>query len=263
MTAGRHARRCVLAAVCFAAAALTTLMAPVHALATDTSIFGSSTPAAPDTADDNSIELGVKFSADSAGSVTGIRFYKSTANTGTHTGTLWTTGGSVLATGTFSGETSSGWQTLTFGSAVAITPGTTYVASYLAPAGHYAATSHGFDSAVDAAPLHALDDASAGGNGVYVYSFGSALPNSSYHATNYWVDVTFATDAVPTPTPTPTATATPTPSPTGTPSPTFDVMTAAETLSQAAVTDTALLASLVGFAFVTLCLIAFTVHRRR
>ena len=31
----------------------------------------------------------------------------------------------------------------------------------------------------------------ANGNGVYVYSSAPAFPNSSYNATNYWVDVVF------------------------------------------------------------------------
>ena len=38
------------------------------------------------------------------GTITGVRFYKESDNTGTHTGSLWTAGGTLLATGTFSGE---------------------------------------------------------------------------------------------------------------------------------------------------------------
>ena len=53
------------------------------------------------------------------------------ANTGTHVGNLWTTSGTLLATGTFSGETASGWQQLNFTTPVDITAGTTYVASLL------------------------------------------------------------------------------------------------------------------------------------
>ncbi|HEY8113761.1 MAG TPA: DUF4082 domain-containing protein [Actinomycetes bacterium] len=53
-------------------------------------------------------------------------------------------------------------------SPVAITAGTVYVASYLAPAGHYAADNSYFASAgVDNAPLHALQDGVSGGDGVY------------------------------------------------------------------------------------------------
>ena len=55
------------------------------------------------------------------GWVSGVRFYKGTGNSGTHTGSLWTDGGTLLATGTFTGETASGWQTLEFPTAVQVT----------------------------------------------------------------------------------------------------------------------------------------------
>ena len=38
----------------------------------------------------------MKFRANRAGYVTGIRFYKGTGNTGTHVGSLWTSGGNKL-----------------------------------------------------------------------------------------------------------------------------------------------------------------------
>ena len=83
------------------------------------------------------IELGTRFRADVDGVVSGVRFYKVAGNTGTHTGSLWSNAGVLLATGTFSGETGSGWQTLTFSSPVAVTANTTYVVSYFDPTGHY------------------------------------------------------------------------------------------------------------------------------
>ena len=46
----------------------------------------------------------------STGSVTGVRFYKAAANTGTHVGSLWTTGGTLLASATFTDERRRGWQ---------------------------------------------------------------------------------------------------------------------------------------------------------
>ena len=42
-------------------------------------------------------ELGVKFTADTSGQIVGIRFYKAAANTGTHTGNLWSAAGTLLA----------------------------------------------------------------------------------------------------------------------------------------------------------------------
>ncbi|HVN85475.1 MAG TPA: DUF4082 domain-containing protein, partial [Candidatus Binatia bacterium] len=119
-------------------------------------------------------------------------FYKSAANTGTHTGSLWTSGGSLLATGTFTGEASSGWQQLTFPTPVAITANTAYVASYHTNTGHYAGDADYFATAgVDNPPLHALRNGVSGGDGVYAYG-GSAFPTNTFRSANYWVDVVFA-----------------------------------------------------------------------
>ena len=134
--------------------------------------------------------LGVKFSSSVAGSITGVRFYKAAANTGTHVAALWSAAGTQLAQGTVTNETSSGWQAVTFDTPVAITADTTYVASYLAPNGHYSVTGGGFASAVVNDPLRALAN-SVSANGVYRYSASSAFPTSDYNATNYSVDVLF------------------------------------------------------------------------
>jgi LmbE family N-acetylglucosaminyl deacetylase len=152
------------------------------------------TPATPATADGSALELGVRFQSDVAGFVTGIRFHKGAGNTGTHVGHLWSATGSQLAAATFSGESASGWQTVSFASPVAIAANTTYVASYFAPAGHFALDRPYFTTAYDNAPLHAPADGAGGGNGVY-YAFGSGFPTGSFGAGNYWVDVTFDTTA--------------------------------------------------------------------
>ncbi len=157
------------------------------------SMFSSDqAPASGSSADATPTEVGVKFRADTSGFVTGVRFYKGTANTGTHVGNLWTTGGQLLASATFAGETASGWQSVQFGAPVPIAAGTTYVASYWAPAGRYAADLDGFAAAgVDNPPLHALQSGVDGQNGVF-RSGSAGFPNDSYRSANYWVDVTFA-----------------------------------------------------------------------
>ena len=88
----------------------------------------------------------MKFRSDDTGNVTGIRFYKGVNNTGTHVGSLWTTGGVNLASATFSGETGSGWQQVDLVPPVAITAGTTYIASYHTTVGKYSADSGYFTS---------------------------------------------------------------------------------------------------------------------
>jgi hypothetical protein len=153
------------------------------------SIWQNGTPSgAVDAADTSSVNLGIQFQANSNGHITGIRFYKEADNTGTHTGSLWTSGGALLATGTFTNETASGWQELDFSSPVAITAGTTYVASYLTSTGHYADTQNGLASAVTNGPLTAL---AAGG--VYAYGAANTFPSNTYNASNYWVDVVYST----------------------------------------------------------------------
>jgi hypothetical protein len=149
----------------------------------------AATPANVDSGDTSSVELGVRFVPARNGTISGIRFYKASTNTGTHTGTLWSSSGAVLATGTFTNESASGWQTLTFATPVSVTAGTTYTASYLAPSGHYSYNGAFFGSDYTSGPLTAP---SSGGNGVFAYGGGGVRPTSSYNATNYWVDVLFS-----------------------------------------------------------------------
>ena len=151
----------------------------------------SATPATPDAGDGKGVEVGTSFSSSSDGMVTGLRFYKSALNIGSHVGSLWSSGGVRLATGTFTGETASGWQTLTFGTPVAVTAGTTYVVSYFAPSGHYAATSQFFATTYTNGPLTV-----GTGNGLYSYAASSTFPGSTYGSTNYWVDPIFKTGTV-------------------------------------------------------------------
>jgi hypothetical protein len=145
--------------------------------------------------DGSAVELGTKFRADVGGKVAGVRFYKARANRGVHTGHLWRSDGSLLASVTFGQETTSGWQTARFGSPVAIAAGETYVISYHTDVGHYAGDNGYFaDHTVDSGPLHGLADGTDGPNGVYHYG-GSAFPTDSWRQTNYWVDVLFVPDA--------------------------------------------------------------------
>jgi hypothetical protein len=167
----------------------------------------ASVPAVASDSDTASVNLGVKFRADVNGFITGIRFYKGTGNTGTHVGTLWTSGGAQLATATFTGETASGWQQVNFATPVAVTANTVYVASYLAPNGRYAGDNNYFAAAgVDNPPLHAIQNGVSGGNGVYAYGSSTIFPASTFGSSNYWVDVVFTTTGAPVDTTPPTVT---------------------------------------------------------
>src|SRR5438552_11812080 len=113
-------------------------------------------------------------------------------DTSTHTGSLWSSTGTLLATGTFSGETASGWQRLDFSTPVAIAANTTYVASYHT-GGIFSYSHYYFQNAgADAGPLHALQDGVDGPNGVFSYTTDNKFPNQTYLAANYWADVVFA-----------------------------------------------------------------------
>jgi predicted secreted protein len=162
--------------------------------ATSTIWSGSAAPGTASLNESNPLELGVKFRSDVAGYIRGIRFYKGSLNTGTHIGNLWTTSGTQLATATFTNETASGWQQVNFATPVAIAANTTYIASYFAPQGGFAVDTNYFASAgVDNGTLHALSNAAATGNGVFLYGSVSQFPVNTFSASNYWVDVVFST----------------------------------------------------------------------
>jgi Domain of unknown function (DUF4082)/Fibronectin type III domain len=171
------------------------------------SIWGNAvTPGGIDSGDGSSINVGVKFKTDVFGQATGVRFYKASTNTGTHVGSLWTSSGQLLASATFTGETASGWQQVNFAQPVLLNPNTTYIASYLAPKGHYSqdggyfytvpAANASADS-VDSPPLHALRNSNGVTNGIYSYGSSTIFPTNTSNAENYWVDVAFSPSAPP------------------------------------------------------------------
>ena len=153
------------------------------------SIWQNGTPTGSAESNDPTAQTwGVQFQASSSGFITGVRFYKEPDSTGAHVGSLWSSTGTLLASGTFSNETASGWQELDFSSPVAVTAGTTYVASYFSATGYPAYTAQGLASAVTNGPLTAL-----AGGGVYAYGASNTFPTSTYNNNNYWVDVVYST----------------------------------------------------------------------
>jgi len=141
---------------------------------------------------DSSLTLGLKFRSDSGGSIAGIRFYKGAGNNGTHIGLLYSVSGSLLGQATFTGETASGWQQVTFSTPVAISANTTYIAAYFSTSGFAYDSSYFTSSGVDNAPLHALRSGVDGPNGVYAYGASPQFPAYSSADANYWADVVFA-----------------------------------------------------------------------
>ena len=166
------------------------------------SIWGNNTlPASAAVSSDTSgVELGVKFKSNVSGAVMGIRFYKNPANSASHSGSLWAPDGTLLATGIFNNETSTGWQQLIFPTPVVIQADTVYIASYYTPVGRYMFqkdffTNNAASNSFLTAPATSVDES----NGVYKYSENTAFPTESFNGTNYWVDVVFKPDTVFTP----------------------------------------------------------------
>src|SRR5258708_2914883 len=163
-------------------------------------IFGANwTPYVTSANDSGAYELGMKFQSAISGWVAGVRFYKGTGNGGTHTGELWTSSGTLLATGQFLNETASGWQTMVFPSPVQISANMTYVVSYYDPLGHYSVDEDLFDSAMNTPPLTAVKADymhAGGGNGVFNPG-GPGFPTQMNHGWSYSVDVIFATTQPP------------------------------------------------------------------
>ncbi|MET3898989.1 hypothetical protein ABIB57_002941 [Devosia sp. UYZn731] len=165
-------------------------LAVTAATPTGTTLFATNaTPANANVNDASSVELGMRFTVATNGTINGMRFYKGAQNTGTHTGTLWTSTGTQLGTVTFTNETASGWQSASFSNPIAVAAGTSYVVSYHTSIGFYSATAAYFGAATSNGGITAPANTGGAGNGVFAYGSATSFPSGSYNATNYWVDV--------------------------------------------------------------------------
>lgn len=208
-----------------------TILTATAPAVTATSVMASSAPAAqnqnvgdPLIAAHGGVELGVKFRSDTAGYITGVRFWKGSQNTGVHTGEVWSSGGTLLATATFSSETASGWQQVNFSNPVPVTANTTYVLSYHTTSASIAYTAGAEAAGFSNGGLHLLATGADGSNGMYHYDTtpgASAFPDTyNGMAPYYWVDAVYTT-TVPaqSPAPAPSPTPVPTPAPPASPPP--------------------------------------------
>ena len=151
-------------------------------------LFTTQTPAIGNISDGAGInyELGMRFSATSAGKIRAIRFWKAPSETGTHVGRLWSTTGQELASTTFSNETASGWQQATLATPLAVTPNVELVVTVNTAGGYYVATNDGLATAVVNGALRS----SVGNNGVYGPP--GRFPSNTWRASNYFRDIVFA-----------------------------------------------------------------------
>ena len=166
-----------------------TIWAPAHAV-----------PRRPTIGDPGAVELGTRFRSrpqrlrSPASAST-----RAAANTGTHTGRLWTNTGTLLGTVTFTGETASGWQQATLRQRRSpITANTTYVVSYHAPNGHYTGTDNFFapQASTTAAAARPARRRRRRQRRLPLRAGGS-FPTETWQLRDYWVDVVFSTGPPP------------------------------------------------------------------
>jgi hypothetical protein len=180
----------------------------VNAAVSGVTVFTTQTPVAttdndyPGATSIQGVEDGLKFTSSTAGYITGVRFYKTSGNIGTHIGELYSSTGTRLAQATFTNETATGWQTVSFTTPVAITANTTYTAAYFSSLGYYTEDNDYFlNRSVTNSPLTAPADGTNGasgtdpgsGQGTFQYTASPAFPNQLYLSANYWVDPVFST----------------------------------------------------------------------
>jgi hypothetical protein len=174
------------------------------------------------------MELGMRFTVSTPGSVAAIRYYRGSNDTPASTGALWTATGQRVTTVTFSSAWRRGWQSARLARPVALSPDVSYVASYQMPAGQYPVQTAAF--AGGATLGNPTIRGTAGG-----YRPGGGFPGVSSSGTAYYVDVLFSPGGSGVPNPTPsTASATPSPTPTtghSTPMPTTSQPTPTPTTS--------------------------------
>jgi Domain of unknown function (DUF4082)/Bacterial Ig-like domain (group 1) len=150
-------------------------------------ILTTQVPSIPNFTDNYPYEFGMKFRSAKGGQITAVRFWKAPSETGTHLGKIWTAGGTLLASVTFTNETASGWQEQLLETPVNIQANTTYVVSFNANT-YYVATYDQLGSPIVNGDLSSVAD---GNNGLYDVNPHS-FPTSSYRNTNYYCDITLA-----------------------------------------------------------------------
>ncbi|RUR86784.1 N,N-dimethylformamidase beta subunit family domain-containing protein [Chlorogloeopsis fritschii PCC 9212] len=150
------------------------------------SVLTTQSPSNANATDSVPYELGMKFRSAKGGQISAVRFWKAASETGTHVGKIWTAGGTLLESVTFTNETTSGWQEQLLETPVTIQPNTTYVVSVNVNS-HYVITYSELGSSIVNGDLSSVAD---GNNGVYNVSPNS-FPTSSYQNSNYYCDIAF------------------------------------------------------------------------
>jgi Domain of unknown function (DUF4347)/Domain of unknown function (DUF4082) len=160
------------------------------------SVFTTQTPTETSVTDGSGsagdYELGMEFRSTKAGQISAIRYYKAPNETGSHTGRIWSSTGTLLASVTFTNETASGWQQQVLATPLTIQANTTYIVSVNTNS-YYALTTNGLATTITNGDLSAVAD---GSNGVYNATPGN-FPTQSYQNSNYFRDIVFTANPTP------------------------------------------------------------------
>ncbi len=153
-------------------------------------LFGTQQPDTPNASDNRSYELGVRLNALVSGQITGLRYYKSSQETGTHTGHVWDANGQLLGTATFNTETASGWQQALLATPLTVQAGNSFTVSVNTNS-YFPTTLNGLAQSTNNGYLSTM----VGNNGV----FGNigTYPTQSYQNSNYFRDVLFTPAGLP------------------------------------------------------------------
>jgi hypothetical protein len=153
-------------------------------------LFTTQIPAQSDVTDNKAYELGMKFRVSKPGRIVALRYWKAPSDTGTHVGRVWAADGTLLATVTFTSESSSGWQQQALATPLVVAADTTYVVSANV-ARYFVTTRQGLATSVSNGDIRSVAD---GLNGVFGNS--GVFPTSSSQSSNYFRDIVFIADQV-------------------------------------------------------------------
>lgn len=171
-----------------------TVTAPQLPPVTGQSLFTNQLPVQMSNSDGANVnyELGMRFMATTAGQIKAIKFYKSTSESGAHTGKIYSATGALLASVLFTAETASGWQQQTLSAPLTIAANTEYTVAVNTGNTYYVDTVSGMATQIVSGNIKSI----VGSNGVYG-SIGT-MPINSYQNSNYFRDIIFVASSTPT-----------------------------------------------------------------
>jgi hypothetical protein len=152
--------------------------------------------------DSGTTELGVKVKPSTNGYITSLRFYKPIISTETtHTGNIWNSTGTKLATVTFTNESEYGWQEARLSSPLRVSEDQLYILSYGTTTSVYVASPGALTgTTLGSGYLKAYADQSSENtatgsttrNGVFTTTAGNYPGSGSSNGSYYWIDAVFS-----------------------------------------------------------------------